>query len=97
MTRAQKKGERRTRIGGEDLGDEILSFRGDRLLWREIVLVVLDTPRNRRDRQAGWSYLSIRSRLDVLVDGLDLFRLEWRFTDDEGVTARGISRFRKVS
>jgi hypothetical protein len=96
--------KRRTlrRIRGENLLDELLNVRGDRAIVRELVFIITNTPTN---TVRGDDVRSIGSRL--LIDGLDLLRLEWRTTNDkcvqndadgpgvhfEAVTVRGVEEY----
>ena len=66
------------RIGGEDLLDEFLNVGRDSAIVRKLVFIIANTPGStviQKDVRAGGSHL--------LINGLDLLRLEWRTTNDE--------------
>lgn len=72
----------------EDPGDEIFGFSGEWDLFRELVNVVTDFTIERDEEsseRARSSFLESKRDLCLPVNVLDVFRLEGRFADQEGV------------
>lgn len=72
----------------KDPGDEILGFSGEWDLFRELVNVVTDFTRERNEEsleRARSYFLESKRELCLPVNVLDVFRLEGRFTDQEGI------------